>query len=250
MNIGIIIQARMGSTRFPGKILKPFYENQSILDIILQNLHKVDQSKVIVATSTASNNDVLASYLRSKGELIYRGSESDVLDRFISAAEAFNVDGIIRICSDNPFLDLQGVVTLVEQARKSDADYIGYQINDTPSIKTHFGFWGEYVTLNALKKVYETTHFGTPAHEHVTIHIYTHPNEYKCEWIKSPEYLQGRNDIRLTIDTQEDMKNAQRVYTELKAINGEFGLKNVVDYLNQHKELTNSMKSIINNNKK
>ena len=95
MQIGIIIQARMGSTRLPGKILKKFYGEDTLLETLLNNLHKVGV-KVIVATSVNENNDDLEVFLKEKGELVYRGSENDVLDRFIKAAEENQVDGIVR----------------------------------------------------------------------------------------------------------------------------------------------------------
>lgn len=250
MNTGIIIQARMGSTRLPGKILKPFYGGKALLETLLDNLHKIEGVKVIVATSVNENNNQLESFLKEKGELVFRGSENDVLDRFIKAAEVNNVDGIIRICSDNPFMDWPGVAALVERAKTSDADYIGFRINEKPSILTHFGFWGEFVRLSALKKVAETTEVNTPAHEHVTYHIYNHPDEYKCEWIQCPDFLQGRDDIRLTIDTPEDLENAIKVYSDLKAKNDNFTLNDVVDYLDAHKEIKQSMLKNINQNKK
>lgn len=248
MNIGIIVQARMGSTRLPGKILKPFYGGKTLLETLLDNLHKVAGTKVIVATSVNENNDQLETFLKEKGELVYRGSENDVLDRFIKAAESNSVDGIVRICSDNPFMDWHGVAQLVEKANKSDADYIGFRINDKPSILTHFGFWGEFVTLDALKRVAHTTEDGTPAHEHVTYHIYNHPDEYKCEWIAGPEFLEGRDDIRLTIDTPEDLTSALQVYTDLKTKDENFTLEDVVDYLDNHVEIKRSMLKIISQN--
>ena len=250
MNIGIIIQARMGSTRLPGKILKPFYGGKTLLETLLENLHKVKGVKVIVATSVNKNNDQLESFLRERNELVYRGSENDVLDRFIKAAEENNVEGIVRICSDNPFMDWHGVAKLVEKAKTSDADYIGFRINEKPSILTHFGFWGEYVTLNALKRVYSTTDLGTPAHEHVTFHVYKHPEEYKCEWIAGPDFLEGRDDIRLTIDTPDDLQNALKVYSDLKSKDDNFTLKDVVEYLDAHEEIKQSMMKNIFQNKK
>ena len=250
MNIGIIIQARMGSTRLPGKILKPFYGGKTLLETLLENLHKVNGVKVIVATSVNKNNDQLESFLRERNELVYRGSENDVLDRFIKAAEENNVEGIVRICSDNPFMDWHGVAKLVEKAKTSDADYIGFRINENPSILTHFGFWGEYVTLNALKRVYSTTDLGTPAHEHVTFHVYKHPEEYKCEWIAGPDFLEGRDDIRLTIDTPDDLQNALKAYSDLKSKDDNFTLKDVVEYLDAHEEIKQSMLKNIFQNKK
>lgn len=240
----------MGSSRFPGKILKPFYNGRTLLDTILFTLHKIDNIKIIVATSVDSNNDQLEHYLKEKNELFYRGSENDVLERFINAAEANNIDGIIRICSDNPFIDYEGILRLIEAADNSYIDYIGFRINDKPSILTHFGFWGEFVTLAALKKVYETTDKGTPAHEHVTYHVYTHPEEYNCKWLKVPSFLQGRNDIRLTVDTEIDYQNTIKVYTDLMNLYGDIHLKAVVEYLDSHNDIKTSMLSSININKK
>lgn len=250
MNIGIIIQARMGSTRLPGKILKPFYLDETLIDTLLANLHKIAGVKIVIATSVNENNDQLENYLLKKGELVYRGAENDVIDRFIKAAETNKIEGIIRICSDNPFLDWRGVKQLIERARKSQADYIGFRINDKPSILTHFGFWGEFVKLEALRHVAITTPIGTPAHEHVTYYIYNHPNDFKCEWIMCPNFLQGRDDIRLTIDTAEDFANAQKVYRDLKENNKNFTLQDVVNYLDEHKEIKQSMLKNINQNKK
>ena len=250
MNIGIIVQARMGSTRLPGKILKPFYDGKTLLETLLDNLHKVADAKVIVATSVNENNDELEVFLKEKRELVFRGSENDVLDRYIKAAEVNSVDGIVRICSDNPFMDWHGVEQLVEKAKNSDADYIGFRINDKPSILTHFGFWGEFVRLSALKRVADTTEEGTPAHEHVTYHIYNHPDEYRREWIAGPVFLQGRDDIRLTIDTPEDLVNALKVYSDLKAKDENFTLQDVVTYLDAHEDIKQSMISNIFQNKK
>ena len=249
MKIGIIIQARLGSTRLPRKILKQFYGSKTLLETVIANLQRVEGAKVIVATSINPNNDELESFLKDRGVIIFRGPEDDVLSRFIGAAEENKVDGIVRICSDNPFLDWHGVADLIEKAKTSDADYIGYRINDTPSIKTHFGFWGEYVTLNALKRVAATTE-EKPAHEHVTIHIYTHLDEYKCEWIECPSFLQGRNDIRLTVDNIEDFENAQRAYATLYDANPDFGLEDVVEYIDSNVDLRESMKKMIENNQK
>ena len=72
MNLGIIVQARMASTRLPGKILKDFYRGHTLLDIILQKLHRIPDAVVVVATSTNEADDALAAYLADKGERVYR----------------------------------------------------------------------------------------------------------------------------------------------------------------------------------
>ena len=249
MNIGIIIQARLGSTRFPRKILKPFHESETMLDIILGKLHRATKATVIVATTTSPNDTLLADYLKANNELVFRGSENDVLDRFIKTAETYHLDGIVRICSDNPFLDPDGIAMLMDKAESSEAQYIGFRINGLPSIKTHFGFWGEFVTLEALKKV-SATSIDAQDHEHVTIHVYSHPDNYTCEWIDCPDFIQGRDDIRLTVDTPDDFANAQQVYADLTEQYPDFGLEEVVQYIDEHEALKASMKENIHQNTK
>lgn len=248
MKIGIIVQARLGSTRLPGKILKHFYDGKTLLETLLEKLHKIKGVPIIVATSESTNDDQLESFLKNRGELVFRGSENDVLSRFVEAARVNGIDGIVRICSDNPFLDIEGLNELIESGLCSDADYIGFRINDKPSILTHFGFWGEFVRRSALEKVAQTTVIESPAHEHVTYHIYNHPDEYKCEWITTPKFLQGREDIRLTVDTPEDFANAQTVYADLMAENSEFSITDIVTYLNNHTAIKESMALNINRN--
>ena len=247
MAVGIIIQARLGSTRLPRKIIREFYNGKTLLETVINNLRRSGDAKIIVATSDNTNNDELELFLKERSIAVFRGSEDDVLSRFIGAAEENNIDGIVRICSDNPFIDWHGVSKLIKKAKMSEADYIGFRINNTPSIKTHFGFWGEYVTLDALKRVALSTN-DKLAHEHVTIYIYTHPDKYKCEWIDCPNFLQGRNDIRLTVDNTEDFENAKRVYSALCETNPNFGLKDVIEYIDANSDLQESMKEMIINN--
>lgn len=249
MNIGIVIQARLGSTRLPGKILKPFHDGKPLIDVILDRLRQLEGVKIVVATTLNPADDPLVQHLNQRNKLVCRGSENDVLSRFILAAETYQIDGVIRICSDNPFIDLEGLRILADKARHSDADYIGFRINNLPSIKTHFGFWGEYATLNALKRVYSSTD-DSQAHEHVTIHLYTHPDTYRCEWIGCPDFIQGRDDIRLTVDTPEDFNNAQKVFGKALLHSSQPSLEDIVDIVDHDSELKQSMKRIIEQNKK
>ena len=153
MNYAFVVQARLGSTRLPGKILKPFYGNQSILDLMVHKLSAISNIPVIIATTNSVINEPIEKKALALGVKCFRGEENDVLKRFIDVAEYFDIQGIFRICSDNPFLDVHAARQLVEIAMKSCNDYISFDIDGTPSIKTHFGFWGEFVTLDALKRV-------------------------------------------------------------------------------------------------
>jgi len=248
MKTGFIVQARLGSTRLPGKIMLPFYKDECILDMLLKKLEKFADVKLVVATSLSVNDDRLAEYLNHKNINVYRGSEEDVLQRFIDAAEANGIDKAIRICSDNPFMDEEGLEELINAVSNSNADYIGFRVNNKPTIKTHFGFWGEYVSLSVLKKVTTFTNEKI-YHEHVTNYIYSHPEKFKIEWIETPSFLQNRNDIRLTIDTTDDFKTAQYIYNNLKS-NKDLSIKNIIFYLDNHPNLLSFMQKQINNNSK
>ena len=245
--ITFIVQARLGSTRLPNKILLPFYEDKSIISIIVEKLKRLPDSEVILATTNNDRDFPLVNMAESHHIKLYCGSENDVLNRFIEAARQYGAKKIIRICSDNPFLDEESIRTLIEEGEQSSADYISFLVNDKPSIKTHFGFWAEYVTLDALEKVQMATQESI-YHEHVTNYIYTHPNDFKIEWLKTPEVLQGREDIRLTIDTEQDFIDAQEIYKYY--VDRNMTIQDLVNYIDKNPRLIEKMKKEIKLNSK
>lgn len=247
MSKAFIIQARLSSTRLPNKILLPFYQGKSILDLLIDKLLSFPDYKIILATSTNKENDLLEEIANKRNILCFRGSENDVLKRFIDAAKFFNVTDIIRICSDNPFLEMESLKELIE-CDKSGVDYVSFKVNGMPSIKTHFGFWAEYVTLSALEKVMNLTSDNL-YHEHVTNYIYAHNELFILKWINTNSVLEGRNDIRTTIDTKEDFCVVQKMYKTLKDI-GKLKIGDVVDYLDKNPLCLNSMKQQIIKNSK
>lgn len=246
--IGIVIQARMSSTRMPNKIMLPFYEGETIIDIITNMVGRMKLPSVI-ATTTNSKDDVIFDYCKQKMIQCYRGDEQDVLSRFIGCAKEYGFDSIIRICSDNPFLDEKELMRLIDQAINSDSDYIGFDIAGTPSIKTHFGFWGEYVTLSALEQVCAHTSESL-YHEHVTNFIYSHPESFKISWLNVSESVLRRSDIRLTIDTSDDFANASEIYKAVREKNINFGIENVMSFLDDNPAYFEKMQvEIIKNSK-
>ena len=248
--ITFIVQARSGSTRLPNKILLPFHNGKSILELLIDKLKMVSDTNIIIATSLEKNCDAVSDVAIRNGVCCFRGAEHDVLQRFIDAAENYGVERIIRVCSDNPFLELASIQKLISHIRSITdlPDYVGFSINGTPSIKTHFGFWTEYVTLSALKAVKSLT--GDPLyHEHVTNFIYTHPDRFKIEWIAGPQILDTHSDIRLTIDTEDDFINAQEIYRHLCSSSYPT-IEDIVIYLDAHKEYYQRMKTQIDKNTK
>ena len=115
------------------------------------------------------------------------------------------------------------------------------------AIKTHFGFWAEYVTLEALEKVQALTQESL-YHEHVTNYIYTHPQDFKIKWLETPKVLQGREDIRLTIDTQQDFIDAQEIYKHY--VDNNMTIEDLVSYIDQNPSLLEKMKKEIKQNSK
>ena len=249
MNLAFIVQSRMGSTRLPHKILRPFYGEKSILDLLVEKLKCISDVNIIIATSKSQENDVIEEFCKRVNIICFRGDENDVLKRFIDAAENNNIDNIIRVCSDNPFLELYSIKRLIATAKCSKSDYISFNIEGVPSIKTHYGFWTEFTTLSTLKRVYELTEERL-YHEHVTNYIYSHPEKFNIEWIQGPDCLKENKNIRLTIDTEEDFKNAQFIYQNICKDNPYPRISEIVDFLNSHRELYNQMVEQIKKNSK
>lgn len=221
--LGFIIQARMGSTRLQGKVLKPFYDNKCILEIIIDNLKLTfPKIPIIVATTNTNSDSAIVEAISHLGVKVYRGSEFDVLGRFVDAANTYGLNAIVRICSDNPFIDMQSLIELINTYEANDyLDYLSYMTKEgTPSIKTHYGFWAEIVTLDALKRVQMETSDATYC-EHVTNYIYGNSDLFKIKFIELDEIFSSKSHLRMTIDTQDDFLLLQEIYAHMhKSKNG------------------------------
>ena len=249
MSLGILIQARTGSTRMPEKVILPFYEEQSILDLLLEKVKKTNLP-VVLATTINPLDDRLCELSEKHAVPVYRGSENDVLDRFIGAARLFGFSKIIRVCADNPFLDLASLQTLASAIEKSDADYLGYRLNgNRPSILTHFGFWAEAVSLNALEKAVHLTSEKL-YHEHVTNFIYGNPDLFNVQFLKADPIVFSRTDIRMTLDTSEDFDIQQKIFATISGEKPNFGIPEIVSWLDGHPEVLEQMKREIRKNQK
>ncbi|MEN9303858.1 MAG: hypothetical protein RL264_2287 [Bacteroidota bacterium] len=244
--IGFIIQARTESTRYPNKIVLPFYQEDSIITLLLKKLKSNFDLPIILATSTKTSNDIIEKIAIENDVSCFRGSENDVLQRFIDAAEKFNLTYIIRICSDNPFIDVERIQLLLNFFNENqELDYISFLVKNTPSIKTHFGFWSEIVSLEALKRVKSLTNDGF-YFEHVTNFIYTNPSSFKIEWIDEQKEL--NESIRTTVDTQEDFSIVSQLFE--KSMEQKWNLDNLIDFLSAQDELLEKMYKQIHSNSK
>ncbi len=250
-DIKIIIQARTGSTRLPQKMILPFYKEEGIFSLIINRLTTIlKKENIILATSTNENNDILVEIANKYGINCFRGSENDVLQRFIDAAKEFKAEKIIRVCADNPFLDVDYLNFLLDNFEKSDRDYMSFCTSEeTPTIKTHYGFWAEAVTLNALEKVVSLTDENL-YHEHVTNFIYANPDVFNIKFFNIPEEIESHDDIRLTIDTKVDFDIQKEIFNNVYKAKPNFNAFDVIAFLNENKQYMKVMKEEIFKNQK
>lgn len=250
MKDGIVIQARTGSTRLHNKILLPFDGERCILDILIGNIKAAfPEMCIVLATTVRKQDDVLEETARKMGIHCFRGDEDNVLDRFIKAGEAFGVDRMVRVCSDNPFLQPDSFKTLLNAHDELPADYVAFGFEDgRPTIKSHLGLFAEVTTLDALKRIAKVTQEKLYV-EHVTIYMYTHPEEFSVRLLPLPDYLEGRFDLRFTLDTMDDFTLLQNLYADFKAINGG-GVSELLQLVKQHPDYRAKMLENIAKNEK
>lgn len=249
-NWGIIIQARTGSTRLPNKMLLRFYKENNLLETILDNLIQAfDPSCIIIATTQKTGDDKIEKIAKNHNVTCYRGSEDNVLSRFVEAATIKGWTHIVRVCADNPFLLNASLQELVEGGQQSDADYLAFFFkDDTPSIKTHSGFFAEWVSVDALKKVSNKTDLHLYL-EHVTNYIYSTPELFNIHKLEIEEEKLVRK-IRLTIDNQKDFNIAQNLFQQLKTKSANITWGEIRKLLNENPAYFATMEENIKNNQK
>lgn len=245
---GIIIQARMGSTRLPKKVLMPAISGKSILDIQTSLLKSTFPCyPLIIATSTAKADDAIANYATENNIHCYRGSENDVLARFRNAAKEHELQEVYRVCADNPFLDMQ-LMQDMDIVDKANVDYLSYQdAQERPAMQTHFGFFAEWIRVSALDTIIANT--DEPLYrEHVTNYIYQRPDLFNIEWMTMPDIISHRSDIRLTVDTEKDMNFASELYTQIENI--EDKIRGIVNWIDSNPEIKKAMSAQVSLNTK
>jgi len=244
--IGVIIQARTGSSRLKKKMLLPFGEESTLLGFILSKISKSVNIPIVLATSTDPNNKVLGDIARQYGIPTFFGSENDVLERFIETTKEYGFDNVIRICADNPFISMEYLTVLIERFEKDiDSDYLSFQKeNGTPVMKSHLGYFAEAITSEALLKAQQMTD-STFYHEHVTNFIYENEDHFNVKFIPVPKEL-DREDYRLTLDTEEDYEMLFELEKELSnKYNNEYDAIQVLAMV-ENMNLQEKMVSIIN----
>ena len=176
MKIVAIIQARCSSTRLPGKSMMLLAGKPLIWHVInrAKQCHKIDQ--VVVATTDLSTDDLLSDCCLAEGIKCFRGSEEDVLDRYVRASQMFDADIVIRLCGDCAFLDPIAVDTIIYEFCSSKVDLHGLFHKDD---EIPYGLECEVVAFKSLLKCSELA-IAASDREHVTVYIKNHPDIFKC----------------------------------------------------------------------
>lgn len=217
-----IIQARMGSTRLPGKVLKPIAGHPLLWHIV----HRLKKSKLIadvaVATTTNPLDDAIVDFGREHAIAVIRGPEDNVLARFALAAEATDADVIVRVSSDAPFIDAGFIDHLLTALIAQNG---GYVLMEDGAATAHEGV--DPLSRGALDKLMMDASDDPVAREHVTGYFKLHPDFVAIA--RAPAYpALAREGGRLTIDTPDDLAFIEAVHARLDAKAGEASLADIL----------------------
>lgn len=217
-----VIQARMGSTRMPGKVLRPVVGMPLLWHIVhrLQKSQLIDT--IVVATSDNPKDDAIVAFCRENGVNFVRGSEANVLSRFARAAEDFGADIIVRVCSDSPFIEGSYIDHFITALIEQDCDYV---LPDEAKPNAHQGI--DVFTRRALIKLLNEAADDPVAREHVTGYFKLHPGFVSIA--KADPYPESeRASGRLSVDTPDDVAFVEAVYARLHAKAGEASLADLL----------------------
>ncbi|MGB8365374.1 MAG: cytidylyltransferase domain-containing protein [Rhizomicrobium sp.] len=222
LRVVALIQARMGSTRLPGKVLRPIAGKPLLWHIV----HRLKRSQFIesiaIATSTNPRDDAIVEFGRDHDVIVVRGPEDDVLARFARAAEILDADIIVRVSADAPFVDAGFIDHLITSLLEQNGDYV---LLEDGAIAGHEGV--DPFSRRALDKLMMDASDDPIAREHVTGYFKAHPDFVRIA--RAPAYPPlARAGGRLTIDTPDDLAFVEAVHERMAAKAGEASLADLL----------------------
>ncbi|MEP7152365.1 MAG: glycosyltransferase family protein [Nitrospira sp.] len=231
MNIVCTIQARMRSTRLPGKVMLPIM-GRPMLELMIERLKRVNQiDAIVVATTSDASCDVIQSLATRLNVGCFRGSEEDVLDRVLGAARAAQADIIVETTGDCPVVDPDVIDQVISAFLSSSVDYCSNVLERTYPR----GLDVQVFPLNVLEQVAKLTQDPVD-HEHVSLYIYRHPERFRLRNVSSG-LSPDAGELRLTVDTPEDFELVTKIYETLYSLKPDFGLADILDLCARNPEL-------------
>ena len=223
-----VLQARMTSTRLPGKVLEPVQGRPMIIRQIERITRASRLDNLVVATSIAPSDDLLVDVLQQHGQHVVRGPLDDVLGRFAAVIDEFQPDAVVRLTGDCPLISPVVIDRIIGEFEAERPDYCSNTLQ--PSFPD--GVDVEVVRADALSWL---NRVSTDAHEreHVTLGVYRRPDRFRLLNVSHPTDL---SNLRWTVDTADDLQFVRDVYAALYPVNPEFDIDDVVAYLERHPE--------------
>ncbi len=222
-----ILQARLSSSRLPGKVLKHILGKPMLLHQIerIQNSKRID--KLVVATSTEKSDDAIEKMCLDNNVEVFRGELENVLDRFYQCAKKYNPDYIVRLTGDCPLADWKIIDDMIQYYLDEELDYM------STSPKLPDGLDAEVMTMSALSEAKQKAVLPSEL-EHVTQYINKNPNKFKNEHFNFDKDL---SHIRWTVDEPEDFILVEKIYQALYEDNPLFLMNDILKLLDQRPEL-------------
>lgn len=235
MIIDLIIQARMTSTRLPGKVLLPIAGKPMLWHVIYRVSLLKNINNIIVATSTDRSDDMIAKFCSINNIKCFRGSLDNVLSRYYEAALQEKADIIIRITADCPLIDAKLIERGLKIFKDKKLDYLSNVIERTYPV----GFDFEIFTSSLLEKAYRNAKIEAEK-EHVTPYFYlTHPDKFKIYNLKQNK---NKSSYRLTVDTAQDLALIKILIEKYQAQKKDF--QKIITILENHPELVSINKNV------
>jgi len=202
------IEARMGSSRLPGKTLMEIAPGLTLLGLVVARFRLCSElSSVWVATSLERGDDPVARWCEEHQVPFHRGSEDDVLERVTETAVKAGADAIVQMGADSAYLDYQLIDQLVGIYRSGAYDYVCNDLKLTYPL----GIYGHVVRVSLLQELNARRDLSVHDREDVVRPIFEHPGDFAVASIEAPEALR-HPELRLTIDYPEDLEQARAVY--------------------------------------
>lgn len=232
MNTVATIEARMASSRLPGKVLLPVL-GRPLLDLMIERVrYSSGVDRIVVATTENPKDDAIEALAHSVGVGCFRGSEQDVMCRVLGAAQAFDADLLIELTGDCPLIDPSLIDEVISQHVASGADY-------TSNIHE-----GDRYPLGMAVQAFSTAVLADAAgrtedvqdREHVSYYIYRNPDRYCLCYVVAPPHLTDP-ELRLTVDEREDYELVSTIIRALYPVSPRFGLKEILNILAEQPHL-------------
>ncbi len=235
MNLGCIIQSRMGSTRLPGKVLKELETGKTCLDFVIQQLQDVfGIDNIVIATTNLEEDDIIEQFCKNRKINVFRGESINVLDRYYNCAKKFDIENIVRITSDCPLIDPKIVLELIKMMKTGKFDYVTNTLNRTfPT-----GLDVEIFTFHALEQSWKIAELPSEK-EHVTPFIKKNSKIFKHHNLENNI---DKSDVRITLDTPEDLMLIRSVISKIS--NRPIFYKDLIDLFEREPEILSINKNV------